>query len=636
MGNSKNILMVLGVIIIMTAVGALLVFKPRGGTTSDNVVTPSFCVDVYNPSKAYNGTTLFADTYSKGVYEVDMNGNIVWEFTIPDAWKTGGGAAGLDAEVLSDNHVLISVGHKGIYEIDRSGNLVWSHLDSKCDHDADRLPNGDTIYVFGMNDTASDAQVKEVDSNGNIVWSWYARDNYLHRYPPSQYSKEGWVHTNAVQRLSNGDTMISMRNFFLTTIVDENGNVVKEYDWSSYGDNTDPHDPEIYESEGVMLVCLQLDSPYAAVEVSLENKDNVIWTYPSSGLRTTRDADLLPNGNVLITTVDTTVSGQRSVIIEVTPAGEIVWQLELKNAPVGKNPGWFYKAQRIGVSTPSNEGENIPSGESPLSKDLIFIPDPGIRVENASSPMAGLDEAGKVYLYYKPTSGPESDKVAVSTDGLNFSPGVTPTTYKYHPRWLYMPDNRWRTYLPDQSSDKVISMSAPADGTNPTTDPGYRYTAQLADKGWIGIVDVFPDDNGGYVMIYLGDKYGFNNARRAYSSPRDNGMNFIFDRDNVLGDAGLGGGNTYVDQFSIALPNGQRRLFAMTKGQYIDSFITSDGGRTFTHESGHRLTTSDFTELTVISLHDPSILRLPDGRYRMYVCANLGARYVIVSATTQN
>ena len=26
---------------------------------------------------------------------------------------------------------------------------------------------------------------------------------------------------------------------------------------------------------------------------------------------------------------------------------EIVWQLRLKNIPVGKNPGWFYKAQRI-------------------------------------------------------------------------------------------------------------------------------------------------------------------------------------------------------------------------------------------------------------------------------------------------
>jgi hypothetical protein len=358
MGNSKNILMVLGVIIILAAAGVFLVFKYRGGTTSDNVVTSGFCVDVYNPSKAYNGTTLFTDSHDRDnpkIYEVNMNGNVVWEFTIPDNWTPGRPIVGFDAELLSDNHILISISGTGIYEINRSGNLVWSHLDQKNSHDADRLPNGNTIYVFGNNDQQTDAVVKEVDSSGDLVWSWYAKDNYLPRFPTSQYSSQGWTHTNAVQRLSDGNTLISLRNFYLTTIVDENGKVVKEYDWSSFGSDTDPHEPQIYENEGTLVVCLQNDSPYVAVEIDQENRET-LWTYSNTSLRTTRDADKLPNGNFLIVAVNNggtsdyvNMNDDFSTIIEVTRQGEIVWQLDFKNAPVGRNPGWFYKAQRIGV-----------------------------------------------------------------------------------------------------------------------------------------------------------------------------------------------------------------------------------------------------------------------------------------------
>ena len=42
---------------------------------------------------------------------------------------------------------------------------------------------------------------------------------------------------------------------------------------------------------------------------------------------------------------------EESVIFEVTPDGDIVWQLGLKNAPAKRGdkraPGWFYKAERI-------------------------------------------------------------------------------------------------------------------------------------------------------------------------------------------------------------------------------------------------------------------------------------------------
>jgi len=266
---------------------------------------PMFVVEVYDPEKAYPGTTFFTDSHDSNnprVLEVDMNGNIIWQFTIPQEWRPGGEIVGFEAELLPDNHILLAITRSGLYEIDRSGNLIWSYEDPKVSHDADRLPNGNTLYVYGADDQENDAVVKEVSPQGTIVWSWYARDHYLQRFPPQQYAHQGWTHTNAVQRLSNGNTLINMRNLYMTTIVDENGDIVKEYDWSKYGADTDPHEPQLYENENLLIVCLQNDSPYVVVEVDAENGEE-IWTYSNSYLRTARDADKLPNGNVLIVAV---------------------------------------------------------------------------------------------------------------------------------------------------------------------------------------------------------------------------------------------------------------------------------------------------------------------------------------------
>lgn len=77
-----------------------------------------------------------------------------------------------------------------------------------------------------------------------------------------------------------------------------------------------------------------------------------------------------------------------------------------------------------------------------------------------------------------------------------------------------------------------------------------------------------------------------------------------------------------------------------TMGVYdLFSFISEDGD-TFTLEPGVRLKASDFTEHAFVSLHDPQVVQLPDGRFRIYVTGNLGddgsgeLHQMIVSATT--
>lgn len=303
-------------------------------------------VDVHDSDKTCNGTTLLTEGYnpdSPRIIEVDMQGKVVWEYLLPDELKHYT-QPGFDAELLSNGHILIVLPRKGIREIDRSGTILWEYDDEKISHDADRLPNGNTIYVFGDGDTKEDAQVKEVDSQGNPVWSWYAKDEF-NIDPYTDISYQGWTHCNAVTRLQNGNTLVSLRNFSLSVIVASDGSVVTTYDWASKAGAEDPHphEPEV-ESGGTLLVALQNDSPYQGVEIDMASEE-IVWSYVRDGLRTTRDCDRLTNGNTLM--VGVMHEDDESVIFEVTSAGEIVWQLRLKCAPVGQNPGWFYKAQRI-------------------------------------------------------------------------------------------------------------------------------------------------------------------------------------------------------------------------------------------------------------------------------------------------
>jgi hypothetical protein len=298
-----------------------------------------FCVEIYNPEKTYHGTTFFVYKYAEPdiMYEIDMRGNVIWEYQLPP--ELGGEQT--EAELLPGNTVLLVIPRKGLYEIDRKGNVLWYYEDPKVSHDADRLPNGNTIYVYGMNDKKTDAQVKEVTPDGKLVWEWYAKDHF--DYAPyseiDPVTQHGWCHTNAVTRLDNGNTLISIRNFDMIVEVNSKGEVVRTIE----GVVSSPHDPAILDN-GNILAVHQTPTYHAAVEINPETKE-IVWEYGFNKLKDfpIRDANRLPNGNTLIT-------GARR-IIEVTEEGEIVWQLALKDDitfSVEEAAGYgFYKAERI-------------------------------------------------------------------------------------------------------------------------------------------------------------------------------------------------------------------------------------------------------------------------------------------------
>ncbi len=318
-------------------------------TMPAEAVDPNLQVEIYKPGQVWPGTTLLTDnhdSHNPRIIEVNMRGEIVWEYVVPQELRQYTNP-GFDAELLANDNVLFVLPRKGVYEINRDGRVIWSYLTSKISHDADRLPGGNTIFVFGALDRKEDAQVAEVNQRGDIVWTWYARD-WFDKAPYSDISNDGWTHTNAVTRLPNGNTLISPRNFNLVVEVDPQGAVVRNI---GEGIFVSQHDPEVL-SNGNILVANQGRPPagyHRAVEID-PNTGEVVWQSPpfDKSALPVRDADRLPNGNTLIT--------GSTRIAEVTLDGDIVWQLTRKDVAfdVSSEQGrrtasglGFYKAERI-------------------------------------------------------------------------------------------------------------------------------------------------------------------------------------------------------------------------------------------------------------------------------------------------
>ena len=304
---------------------------------------PDFIVDISVPEKISPGTTILPDNHNAAhprIIEVNPLGEIIWEYPLPENLKSYTNP-GWDVEVLQNGNILTVLPRNGVYEINRNKQVVWKYLDPKVSHDADRLDNGNTLIAFGGGDTAGDAQAKEIDSKGNVVWSWHAKDVFS----GPEYAgilNEGWSHTNAVSRLDNGDTLISLRNFNVIVEVDPKGKLVRTI---GKGLLQAQHDPLILSDGNILMA--NHGEPQAVIE--LDPSGNIIWqfTIPNRRSWPVRDANRLPNGNTLITESDR--------IIEVTNEGQIVWQFRLAentftnptdpaNSPAARG---FYKAERI-------------------------------------------------------------------------------------------------------------------------------------------------------------------------------------------------------------------------------------------------------------------------------------------------
>lgn len=340
-GDKSNTFLISCIVLAsVIIIGCSATVGNKAFTYKEPVTDPDIYVDIYNPDKAWQGTTLLADNHrleQSRIIELNMQGQIVWEYDLPGYLQKYTNP-GFDVESLPNNNILFVLPLNGVYEISRSGDIVWSYWDSKVSHDADRLPNGNTLVVFGGGDGMNDPQVKEINSKGEIVWAWYARDHF-NKPPYKDIYDEGWTHTNAASRLPNGNTLISLRNFNFVVEVDPRGAVVRTIGEGIFHRQ---HDPVMLLNGNILVANHQ--KPHRAIEVD-PNTGKIVWQSPEfeRDAIPVRDANRLPNGNTLVTGT--------TKIIEFTTEGEIVWQLKLKGVYFANQRDrprlGFYKAERI-------------------------------------------------------------------------------------------------------------------------------------------------------------------------------------------------------------------------------------------------------------------------------------------------
>jgi len=298
--------------------------------------------------------------------------------------------------------------------------------------------------------------------------------------------------------------------------------------------------------------------------------------------------------------------------------------------------------------------ENFGNSTSNATGDE-FTPDDGIRLEGGTIPRAGIDQdTGTIALYY--TVGP-NEYVATSNDGgMNFSDDQPVSDRYLDPRNVEMPEPNqngetiWRRYMLDRHQG-VFESQVSTDGIHFVPEDGVRYDPPNSDN--IGVYTTFATATGRIGLMYIGDKGTTDgNVRLAYSD--DNGETFQLADENPLGDAGThDAGMNQRDPYAIVLDDGTIRVFTMVQGGsqaplpgqrsvgYIYSFTSTDHGETFVQDEGIRLQPDDFDEFYVWSLNDPSVIELPDGRFRMYVAAKISesadgsdTEWGIVSVTT--
>jgi hypothetical protein len=449
----------------------------------NGVVDPAYSVSKWDPSRTWNGTTIFGDSTNEKIVEVNMKGEVVWQYQIPFKAEVMG------VMELPNNDILFAVvqpvQNRGAYEVNRDGQIVWQYVNRDVAHDAVRLPNGDTLIEAAHAEDYSsfpyiDPEIVEVDKNGNTVWSFHF-SNSQYASDPKYNDIRGtdwgyWTHTNEALRLPDGSTLISPRNFNMIIIVDKDGKVLKTYgdvcsncksnstqnnsgggmggigsgsmggSTSSSGTQNFAHvSPQVNYFFGqhspIPLPNGNLlfgePGPGRAVEFNTTT-DKIVWQWPHGGRHSgvwinVRGVERLPNGNTL-------VSDSNGKIFEVTRKGDIVWELDCTcYNPNGKPDQWpFFQAERVSYMPPTFTVQN-PSQDQVYNGTVPFNIVEGKDVRKISYSI----------LYNSNNTWIIQNQTALEN---NFKDSLDPPTKTFGPNSLTLPNGNYTLRLVSSST----------------------------------------------------------------------------------------------------------------------------------------------------------------------------------------
>jgi hypothetical protein len=214
---------------------------------------------------------------------------------------------------------------KRVAIVNAKGEIEWEapNNDAREIHDIQMLPNGNVLFQ------TSYTTVVEVNRDKEVVWRYEAK-------PKDGYT--GRVEIHSYQRLKNGLTLIAESGNARLVEADKKGQIVKVIALTV--ENPNPHrDTRMVRKleNGHYLVCHEGDGKLR----EYDSAGKVVWTYeldlngrpasPGHGPEghgvSVFGAIRLPNGNTMI------AGGNNNRVLEVTPAGKIVWSIDQKELP---------------------------------------------------------------------------------------------------------------------------------------------------------------------------------------------------------------------------------------------------------------------------------------------------------------
>ncbi len=324
-------------------------------------------IHAYDPTQACNGLTLFAPHYDNRFLAVDMEGNVVLEFERPD-FK-------LDTafEILEDGSLLI-LGDTLIYRFRWPDTVVWAfpHPQSSAHHSVIQMPNGHIMYLYyylmdaeGWDRPFGADGIIEADPyTGEIFWVWKVGDHlstddycpwHIETFGLDASDNYDWTHSNTVvYREEESAVYMNIRHLDRLVKIDyPSGEIL----WSmgrggDFGEGlfSHSHDSQFLENGNLLLFDNgnhRLPVEYSrAVEIAFDPDlgwAEIVWAWPTEPLffdSAMGNVNRLSNGNTLLT------SAYHGTIYEVTPAGEIVWDMRLDPIEPFLRP-WIYKSERI-------------------------------------------------------------------------------------------------------------------------------------------------------------------------------------------------------------------------------------------------------------------------------------------------
>jgi outer membrane protein assembly factor BamB len=297
------------------------------------------------------------------------DGEVVWQFDPPNSRV-------FDTELLDNGNVLVSYATKldpedcpddeleydpeecvrnNVVELDYdSKDVVWEYrwydefIHYHEVHDSDRLANGETAIIDMGNNRAF-----TVNESEEITWEWSAVEHlgpgseFWETYDglPEPEPESDWTHMNDIDRLANGNFLLSIRNFDVLVEVNRStdeivrviGQPREAADEVEGGQHVlhEQHNPMLLGDDTVVVADSEADR---IVEVNAST-DEVVWTY-GQGLVWPRDADRLPNGNTLVT------NSLGYDVREIAPDGDVVWEYDVA---LNGQRGIPYEADRVAL-----------------------------------------------------------------------------------------------------------------------------------------------------------------------------------------------------------------------------------------------------------------------------------------------